>query len=371
MANPEEESPPDPGAASTPPEPEDMDTQSGLATLQARKRPRDQTNSLAMIQDSSGGDEPPPKTPGQTSSVEASSGPTTVDGADNSKPSEEEFPPLSQGTDVKAEPNKNTEDATEDAEADKSACMDVTEAPSSGVAAKRAHEDTNETTANTDGEGQPPTKAAIVRRPTLRPRPNVATGKSVAATPPTAPTYHEAVATEQQEQVEGTVAMPNREEESTPDPGATSTPPEPEGMDTHTGLANLQAGKRPRDQTNSLATETSHRPKRQPADQPLEPQPGIATASERPESSEPSGKEPDATAGQDNMDQSESAAGGLAGKRPWDEGRDETSTPDSGGGGAPPTKAAGNRRPSFKPRPTIPASPRAEAKPPLQSTPPG
>ncbi|KAH7979082.1 hypothetical protein HPB49_008045 [Dermacentor silvarum] len=71
------------------------------------------------------------------------------------------------------------------------------------------------------------------------------------------------------------------------------------------------------------------------------------------------------------MDQSESAAGGLAGKRPWDEGRDETSTPDSGGGGEPPTKAVGNRRPSFKPRPTIPAGPRAEAKPPLQSTPPG
>ncbi|KAH7959869.1 hypothetical protein HPB49_014483 [Dermacentor silvarum] len=291
----------------------------------------------------------------------------------------------------------------------------------------------------------------------------------------------EAVATEQQEQVEGTVAMPNREEESPPDPGAASTPPEHEDMDTHTGLANLQAGKRPRDQTNSLATtqdssggdepppkapgdaatgkmvtlpaskskleerreppagepqdqgpavvkaatskdtcqptsedtkvaenqETSmevvesasgqpiKRPleesveekadKRdlakvsgpnvttgqQPADQPLEPQPEIATASERPESSEPPSKEPDATAGQDNMDQSESAAGGLAGKRPWDEGRDETSTPDSGGGGEPPTKAAGNRRPSFKPRPTIPAGPRAEAKPPLQSTPPG
>ncbi|XP_037566247.1 uncharacterized protein LOC119446010 [Dermacentor silvarum] len=99
--------------------------------------------------------------------------------------------------------------------------------------------------------------------------------------------------------------------------------------------------------------------------------PGIATASERPESSEPPAKEPDATTGQDNMDQSESAAGGLAGKRPWDEGRDETSTPDSGSGGEPPTKAAGNRRPSFKPRPTIPAGPRAEAKPPLQSTPPG
>ncbi|KAH7965557.1 hypothetical protein HPB49_008745 [Dermacentor silvarum] len=57
----------------------------------------------------------------------------------------------------------------------------------------------------------------------------------------------------------------------------------------------------------------------QPADQPLEPQPEIATASGRPESSEPPSKEPDATAGQDNMDQSESAASGLAGKRPWDE----------------------------------------------------
>ncbi|KAH7960429.1 hypothetical protein HPB49_019494 [Dermacentor silvarum] len=111
-------------------------------------------------------------------------------------------------------------------------------------------------------------------------------------------------------------------------------------MDTHTGLANLQAGKRPRDQTNSLATTQDSSggdeppPKapdlakasgpnattgQQPADQPLEPQPGIATASERPESSEPPAKEPDATTGQDNMDQSESAAGGLAGKRPWDE----------------------------------------------------
>ncbi|KAH7978080.1 hypothetical protein HPB49_004431 [Dermacentor silvarum] len=41
-----------------------MDTHSGLATFQAGKRPRDQTNSQATIQDSSGGDESPPKAPG-------------------------------------------------------------------------------------------------------------------------------------------------------------------------------------------------------------------------------------------------------------------------------------------------------------------
>ncbi|KAH7979697.1 hypothetical protein HPB49_010614 [Dermacentor silvarum] len=63
----------------------------------------------------------------------------------------------------------------------------------------------------------------------------------------------EAVAT-QQEKAEDTAAVPNAEVKSLPELGATSTPPEPEGMDTHTGLANLQAGKRPHDQANSLAT---------------------------------------------------------------------------------------------------------------------
>ncbi|KAH7959780.1 hypothetical protein HPB49_013783 [Dermacentor silvarum] len=154
------------------------------------KRPREVTDVDGTLeQDDGGSNEGPPSKASvfRRSSVEASSGPTTVDGADNSKPSEEEFPPLSQGTDVKAEPNKNTEDATEDAEADKSACMHVSEAPSSGVAAKRAHEDTNETTANTDGEGQPPTKEAIVRRPTMRPRPNANSREAQPSTPSSCP----------------------------------------------------------------------------------------------------------------------------------------------------------------------------------------
>ncbi|KAH7940926.1 hypothetical protein HPB49_008143 [Dermacentor silvarum] len=56
------------------------------------------------------------------------------------------------------------------------------------------------------------------------------------------------------QKAEDSVAVTNAEVKSLPEPGTTSTAPEPEGMDTHTGLANLQAGKRPHDQANSLAT---------------------------------------------------------------------------------------------------------------------
>ncbi|KAH7966202.1 hypothetical protein HPB49_014319 [Dermacentor silvarum] len=237
-----------------------MDQSESAASGLAGKRPWDEGRDETSTPDSGGGEEPPTKAAGNRRpsfkprptiaagpraeakpalqstppGIEASSGPTTVDGADKSKSSEEEFPPLSQGTDVKAEPNKNTEDATEDAEADKSACMDVTEAPSSGVAAKRAHEDTNETTANTDGEGQPPTKAAIVRRPSLRPRPNVATVAAAVQ-----------VQREVQPEYDGTLEDKTTAADKTPD---NVEPRNPETMDFSQEAAALTAGKHSREE---------------------------------------------------------------------------------------------------------------------------
>ncbi|KAH7960048.1 hypothetical protein HPB49_016718 [Dermacentor silvarum] len=144
----------------------------------------------------------------------------------------------------------------------------------SGASAKRPRDEAGNEVVKPSASGgdEPPTKTVMMaglqtgRQPSFKPKPpSLLTGKWRELCPrsegqriaqPNCPGQHvdEAVDTEQQEQVEGTVAMPNREEESPPDPGAASTPPEHEDMDTHTGLANLQAGKRPRDQTNSLAT---------------------------------------------------------------------------------------------------------------------
>ncbi|KAH7984888.1 hypothetical protein HPB49_025665 [Dermacentor silvarum] len=225
MPNREEESPPDPGAASTPPEHEDMDTHTGLANLHAGKRPRDQTNSLATTQDSSGGDEPPPKAPG------SASGPPTQK-------------PTASKTTSGIRPSRSAEDVDHNRNPDTGDIRVVREELDrlQGVRFQPT------ATALTDIVREEVRQAA---QPFVQTRPEAAPVLTYAQA---GQHVDEAVDTEQQEQVEGTVVMPNREEESPPDPGAASTPPEHEDMDTHTGLANLQAGKRPRDQTNSLAT---------------------------------------------------------------------------------------------------------------------
>ncbi|KAH6948070.1 hypothetical protein HPB50_022780 [Hyalomma asiaticum] len=94
----------------------------------------------------------------------------------------EQWPQLAQA-DVKASVNKDTKVNPDGADADKPESMDLT-----GPPAKRTHEDAEVTATRPVGEGQPPSKTAPHRRTPYRPRPNLATSRSVAETPPSAPT---------------------------------------------------------------------------------------------------------------------------------------------------------------------------------------
>ncbi|KAH7977245.1 hypothetical protein HPB49_000108 [Dermacentor silvarum] len=312
MTNREEDSPPDPGAASTPPEHEDMDTHTGLANLQVGKRPRDQTNSLATMQDSSGGDEPPPKAPAMTNREEDS---PPDPGAASTPPEHED--------------------------------MDTHTGLANLQVGKRPRDQTNSLATMQDSSGgdEPPPKAP--------------------------------------EKAEDSVAV-NAEVKSLPEPGATSTPPEPQGMDTHTGLANLQAGKRPHDQANSLATLQDSNdgdeppPKTPDAKEanheavPTNAWKGVFPDNTTPQTSEVSltgetqekekGKVVEAVLAVEAQADAQvmEVESGASAKRPRDEAGNEVVKPSASSGDEPPTKTvmmAGlqtGRRPSFKPKPTVP-----------------
>ncbi|XP_049272495.1 uncharacterized protein LOC125758858 [Rhipicephalus sanguineus] len=126
-----------------------------------------------------GREAPPTVKPSESTSVEA---------AEKSKASTEQWPPLTEAADAKVRKNNDLCATPADNDGDKPADMDISEASTSSPSAKRAHEDTGEATTNDDGEGQPPSKTPPIRRPTYRPRPNLSTSKTVAATPPPAPT---------------------------------------------------------------------------------------------------------------------------------------------------------------------------------------
>ncbi|KAH7983621.1 hypothetical protein HPB52_013159 [Rhipicephalus sanguineus] len=113
---------------------------------------------------------------------------TSVEAAEKSKASTEHWPPLTESADAKVRKNNDHCATPDDTDRDKPADMDASEASTSSPSAKRAHEDTGEATTNGDGEGQPPSKTAPIRRPSYRPRPNLSTSKSVAPTPPPGPT---------------------------------------------------------------------------------------------------------------------------------------------------------------------------------------
>ncbi|KAH7958993.1 hypothetical protein HPB49_007068 [Dermacentor silvarum] len=231
----------------------------------------------------------------------------------------------------------------------------------SGASAKRPRDEAgNEVEKPIASSGdEPPTKTVM--------KAGLQTGRRMSFKPkPTGQHVDEAVDTEQQEQVEGTVAMPNREEESPPDPGAASTPPEHEDMDTHTGLANLQAGKRPRDQTNSLATtQDSSGGDEPPPKAPAQPStPSSCPEGERNKQQvavtskdrhEPAKGVDSASTGRDAppdmqppvsvtesveecMDVSRDGASSMAGKRAHERTVDSEQQRDDGGGGEPPTK---------------------------------
>ncbi|KAL1424398.1 hypothetical protein MTO96_020187 [Rhipicephalus appendiculatus] len=112
-----------------------------------------------------------------------------IDALSNGKsPGPEQWPPLTNTADVKVSDNNDLGTTPNDTDGDKPADMDTSEASTSSLSAKRTHEDADEATTNPDGEGQPPSKTGPFRRSTYRPRPNLGTSKSVAATPPPAPT---------------------------------------------------------------------------------------------------------------------------------------------------------------------------------------
>ncbi|KAL1477063.1 hypothetical protein MTO96_036060 [Rhipicephalus appendiculatus] len=113
---------------------------------------------------------------------------TSVGAADKSKSPTEQWPPLTKTADVKVSDNNDLGTTPNDTDGDKPADMDTSEASTSTLSAKRTHEDADEATTNPDGEGQPPSKTVPIRRSTYRPRPNLGSSKSVAATPPPAPT---------------------------------------------------------------------------------------------------------------------------------------------------------------------------------------
>ncbi|KAH7977651.1 hypothetical protein HPB49_003124 [Dermacentor silvarum] len=238
MPNREEESPPDSGAASIPPEQEDMDTHTGLANLQAGKRPRDQTNSLATTQDSSGGDEPPPKTPAQPSTPSAcpegerNKQQDAVTSKDQHEPAKGvDSASTGRDTPPDVQPPVSVTESVEE-------CMDVSRDEASSMAGKRAHERTVDSEQQRDdgGGGEPPTKTPATRDgPTLTPL------KKHSATTSNAVAAAVEVQREVQPESEGKLEDTTTVSAKTPD---NVEPRNPETMDFSQEAAALTAGKR-------------------------------------------------------------------------------------------------------------------------------
>ncbi|KAL3200914.1 hypothetical protein MRX96_043214, partial [Rhipicephalus microplus] len=90
----------------------------------------------------------------------------------------------------------------------------------------------------------------------------------------------------------------------------------------------------------------------------------------KPEQHLPTVKAPsDADTLQDDMEISDNAGSGLAGKRPRDIVGEDFTTSGDVGREEPPAKTIGMRRPTLKPRPNLQTNPRAEARQPSQKLP--
>ncbi|KAL3246153.1 hypothetical protein MRX96_057889 [Rhipicephalus microplus] len=101
-----------------------------------------------------------------------------------------------------------------------------------------------------------------------------------------------------------------------------------------------------------------------------EPQPEKPITTDKPEQHLPTVKAPsDADTLQDDMEISDNAGSGLAGKRPRDIVGEDFTTSGDVGREEPPAKTIGMRRPTLKPRPNLQTNPRAEAKQPSQKLP--
>ncbi|KAH7979696.1 hypothetical protein HPB49_010613 [Dermacentor silvarum] len=218
MPNREEESPPDPGAASIPPEQEDMDTHTGLANLQAGKRPRDQTNSLATTQDSSGGDEPTaqnaslrwvgglvsamavtlsailldmcqergpklhtkvPVTPSEQEPLgpEEGKSPGTSEAGDEVKQSAKNDPNIVDNVDI--EPSSTDTTCSDEAYAEE---MEVAGVSGSVVKRTRDQTDREDGDLGDPSSEEPPAKSVVTLRPTFRPKPVIPPDRQSAAT---------------------------------------------------------------------------------------------------------------------------------------------------------------------------------------------
>ncbi|KAH7977707.1 hypothetical protein HPB49_003202 [Dermacentor silvarum] len=150
--------------------------------MDTHTRPRDQTDSLATTQDSSGEDEPPPKAPvcpGDAQNVKVQETPpelTPPEQPDSRAGDRQEK--VKEGSDSQ----KAQSSGDQDSEGPQYEEMDV--ASTSGSVTKRSRE---QATGEQDHTGdptseEPPPKAVVTRRPTFRPKPNIPPDRKPAVT---------------------------------------------------------------------------------------------------------------------------------------------------------------------------------------------